>query len=231
LRLQKQLLYYGVNVVIIESDATWFQNGAEVEDLLRDKMSKHDVVSADDTGKRHVSAGFLGISASLKTQEFFRDYVQTYETTLLQHRHQGKYLGDVGEQHTMQSLLRASNIDIAWLDPCNFARGQWYDKMSSFRQLCYQPWVLQNNWIIGNEAKILRAKKWGHWFLGQSGAACGVVMRTDIHDEDSTTRETVIVGTFLFGAVVGIGVGFLWMYGCKAKECDRIFQLTKKIRI
>lgn len=27
------------------------------------------------------------------------------------------------------------------------------------------PYVINNNWIIGNFAKIARAKRWGHWFL------------------------------------------------------------------
>ena len=40
--------------------------------------------------------------------------------------------------------------------------------------------VLQNNWIAGNDAKVSRARRWGHWFLDDgnlepstsTGAAC-----------------------------------------------------------
>jgi len=27
------------------------------------------------------------------------------------------------------------------------------------------PYVINNNWIVGNAAKITRAKRWGHWFV------------------------------------------------------------------
>ena len=32
--------------------------------------------------------------------------------------------------------------------------------------------VLQNNWIIGNEAKMNRAKEWGQWFVTEDGDRC-----------------------------------------------------------
>jgi FkbM family methyltransferase len=171
LRLQRQLIDYGVSVAVIEADATWFQDGARVEDMLRDSLSKHDMVSADDTGNRLISAGFLAISANEKTQAFFGHYVQTYETKLAQHTGSNN-IGDVGEQHTMTPLLRKSNLDVMWLDTCNFARGQWYDNTSTYHKGCEEPWVLQNNWIVGNDAKVARAKEWGHWFLEQNGGKC-----------------------------------------------------------
>jgi len=39
---------------------------------------------------------------------------------------------------------------------------------SEIRRACKadgQPYVINHNWIVGNDAKISRAKRWGHWFL------------------------------------------------------------------
>ena len=35
------------------------------------------------------------------------------------------------------------------------------------------PYVINNNWIIGNVPKIKRAKRWGHWFIQVSSCEEG----------------------------------------------------------
>lgn len=68
----------------------------------------------------------------------------------------------------MQETL---NLNVGWLDPQKFVPGIWY-KDEEFRQSHSRPWVIQNNWLVGNEEKIKRAKKWKQWFLSETGNEC-----------------------------------------------------------
>ena len=65
--------------------------------------------------------------------------------------------------------------------------GAWYT--TAFKKLCEISTinVLQNNYIIGNEAKIARAKSWGHWYL-DSEENC--IRRTA--PVDSSSRKTTV---------------------------------------
>ena len=68
----------------------------------------------------------------------------------------------------MTRLIAESHKNVTWLDACHFARGEWYTD-SKFRLSCPFPKVLQNNYIVGKEEKVRRAKEWGHWFLSDEG--------------------------------------------------------------
>jgi len=65
-----------------------------------------------------------------------------------------------------EKLAKANSKDsasISWLPPFLFACGQWYSS-PAVRASSPRPLVVQNNWIIGNSAKKMRAVEWGHWF-------------------------------------------------------------------
>ena len=53
------------------------------------------------------------------------------------------------------------------LDRCSYASGLWYEFRSNHTRRCGNspPYVLNNNWIQGNQNKIQRAKAHKHWFL------------------------------------------------------------------
>merc|ERR1719316_2261457 len=64
-----------------------------------------------------------------------------------------------------------------------YVNGRWYDggihnkdggRETRQRVKRHQgiPYVVNNNFMIGNAAKISRAKRWGHWFLEEDGT-CG----------------------------------------------------------
>ena len=93
-----------------------------------------------------------------------------------------------GEQMMMTQLLgKNKQLKIQWLDTAKFCSGKWY--ISQFDLDLFNPhkltkWylpqlyhkssciVIQNNWIIGNPAKVKRAKAAKHWFLSDDSAAC-----------------------------------------------------------
>ena len=47
-----------------------------------------------------------------------------------------------------------------------YSDGKWYNMPETKRNIS-DPYVINNNWIIGNDKKISRAKEWGHWFLNE----------------------------------------------------------------
>lgn len=173
LKLQNELLRRGINVFVVESDAVWFST--KVFDVINSFLLENDIVSGDDAStptrsSNLISAGFVACKSNPATVEFFGNYVSSYDSLLYSHR-ADESIALMGEQALMTQLLNSSShmLTIQWLDVCSFANGQWYSS-ESFRSTCGQPIVIQNNYVVGNDNKITRAKVWGHWFL--DGESC-----------------------------------------------------------
>lgn len=166
LELQNNLLQRGLNVFVVEADATWFSVHVFKSVILR--LKEFDFVTADDNFNDGdyslVSAGFLACRSTNRTRIFFADYVADYRSKLLPLRHHRGKLSLPGEQVHMTFRLRESNLTVSWLDVCEFSSGKWYSS-AKLREKCPTPMVLQNNWIVGNKEKMKRARNWGHWFL------------------------------------------------------------------
>jgi len=164
LSLQTELIQNGVNVMVIESDATWYSD--KVVDFVRSRLQVHDIVSAADANKI-ICACFLGIRSTEATRDFFQTYNASYFNTLETFKNSKKYIGDIGEQHTMSKMLqKQTKVKVNWLTQCEYANGKWYDKPDS---TCPRPMIVHNNFIIGNDKKVARLKKWKQWFLDDQG--------------------------------------------------------------
>ena len=125
-----------------------------------------------------ISAGFSAYRATPCARRFFKKYVETYKKLLkgANEVHSGAHWKSfLGEQHVLTRMLAERDApSVFWLDACALsANGMWYED-ETYRARCNAPKVVQNNYIIGNTAKILRAKIWGHWFVDDSGARCRV---------------------------------------------------------
>ena len=112
------------------------------------------------------SAGFLGIRSTDATRALFKLYVETYSNKLGAYKGHKGMIGDIGEQHTMTPLLQKSRLPVRWLNQCESSNGKWYKGVDTKRPV---PMVIQNNLIIGNDAKIYRAKKFKQLFLDDQG--------------------------------------------------------------
>ena len=74
----------------------------------------------------------------------------------------------VSDQLHLDPLVKSYKpLKWAYLDQRAFAAGMWYQdkRVSAKTPRRKQPVVILNNWITGNEAKMKRAKQWGHWYL------------------------------------------------------------------
>lgn len=59
-----------------------------------------------------------------------------------------------------------------------YADGTWYNFPEEKRK-AMKPYVINNNWVKGNENKIARAKKWGHWFIKEDNS-CDMIQVKNI---------------------------------------------------
>ena len=95
-----------------------------------------------------------------------------------------KYFNDEWHRLSNEGALKVKT-----LDTCKYPNGKWYDSGrggngAKYRRRCrnkdVHEWgsertnlvVIQNNWMVGNERKVLRAKRWNHWFLDGDGNTC-----------------------------------------------------------
>ena len=171
LHVQNKLIQSGVNVFVIEADAVWFS--PFVVDVDSAILNSRIISARDRGGDDHlVSAGFLFVPSSKK--RFFDVYVRKYANRLNKLSGRKGRIDDIdhGEQHLMTKLLAKSKEQVIWLDECEFARGEWYNS-PSFRKTCAQPRIIQNNYIVGKENKVHRARTWGHWFVDERGRCRG----------------------------------------------------------
>jgi len=117
------------------------------------------------------------------------------------------------EQDILHTLLRSRGFygSIASrLQHTKYVSGTWYAQEpirfktggkwleihgSEVRKSCKAdgiPYVINHNWIVGNKAKILRAKTWGHWFIqNESSGTCDdtSLLQRQIADMFGTMRS------------------------------------------
>ena len=90
--------------------------------------------------------------------------------------HDPRDIGDAGnEQHLFSEYLDAhksgeDSFSFRAMPNGLFMSGVWYKEAN--RRKCPVPHAIQNNWIIGNAAKVARAKRFGQWYLASDGETC-----------------------------------------------------------
>ncbi len=183
LRIQNILIQSGLTVFTVESDATWF--ATDIVEIVSRALEHHNVVSADDffnlrnEHRRTISAGFMAYKSTKYTRRLFSKYTKQYMSYIQGVNPNRKDEIVEGEQILLTKLLDKEEsktprqIDVLWLDGCEFVNGQWYSD-AEYRSACRQPIVVQNNWIIGIDEKVSRAKKEHHWFLNEHANDCAI---------------------------------------------------------
>ncbi|CAD7971556.1 unnamed protein product [Amoebophrya sp. A25] len=176
------LLRSGVSVFIVEPDAVWVRNALS-DRVFGDRS--YEVVGFSDGVAETFGFGFLRLQATSKVVSIMREVLASSEQEVK--RHAGRALtSDVvvtGEQQFFSEQVKRRDLNVSAfrLDSCKYPSGRWYDDGAKedpayYRKKCRQRglplYVLQNNWIVGNERKILRMQRWGHWFLNEGRDRC-----------------------------------------------------------
>ena len=71
-----------------------------------------------------------------------------------------------GRTNIFNELVKETSALVQWLPSLEYISGLWYI-FKEYRTGNEK--IIQNNWIVGNKAKVERAKSYGHWFLQDNG--------------------------------------------------------------
>ena len=176
LYLQGELLEHGVNVYIIESDQFL---AADVTNVLREAFQSHEIIAGQESGfaisdSPVICGGFHGIAASPRAVSFFSSFVTEYAKELRERRSEDGMNTLENYENDQIALTRHAleqDLKVHYVDRCVYASGIWFTDQT-YAYSCPTPMVLHNNYIVGNSAKIIRAKHVGHWYLSQDSMQC-----------------------------------------------------------
>lgn len=165
------MLKAGVSVWLVESDAVWLEDPTPYAATV-----SADIVTMSDSLPPHrgVQGGFLLLRPTEMTKRIW-EYMLAKLVVVMQDLKDArlKSVGNQGsEQRLLQMyLLKTPDVRVHWLD-CNlFVSGLWY-KDEGWQKSAPTPVVILNNWIAGNQSKVKRSRKWGHWFLSGGEDRC-----------------------------------------------------------
>lgn len=176
MKVQNALIQAGISVHIIEADQIW---QIDISPLISTQLKRCDVVVvhegadmlSDENSAIKVCGGFYGVRASKRTKSFFNSYVSTYAAMLSNFANETAplYLLPTfsDDQDHLTKMLIESNLTVKLAPKCFYAHGLWYDDTKLSAE-CPRPHILHNNYIIGTDNKIKRAKRHDQWFLLQS---------------------------------------------------------------
>ena len=173
------LLESSISIMLTESDAVWLRNPFSVIGLPHVEM---DVIVMDDQmeerqRRKLPNGGFLFLRSCNRTRQAWRQVValQKEEMQVFKRRRLGLKGGNyfrneqVFEKKVFESLARTGQLSLQWLPIESFASGKFYAQLesnsSAFR--LKMPCVILNNFIKGTDEKVLRAKRFNHWYLSQ----------------------------------------------------------------
>lgn len=166
-----EILERNIPIFLFEVDCIWITNPL----INIQSYSNVDVVvSAVSSRSNVVAGGFLYLHPTDASKKMWRALTE-------QLRQLGKKIknsaaeklvseGDNDQQYLSKLVFsKYGGLRYKILSTEDFADGKWYSLSKEERNGQKTPLIINNNWVIGNPAKIKRAKAWSHWFLTESG--------------------------------------------------------------
>ncbi|XP_076458229.1 uncharacterized protein LOC143291964 [Babylonia areolata] len=168
-----RLLETGVQLLLFEVDCVWLTSPLPVVLAHR---SNADIVATKVTGKNTIAGGFLLLNPTRATVKFWQQLTHMMNQLFVKLRTHQKTAGvseGLNDQEFFSSLARQKygGIRIVFLPSTAFPDGKWYS-LSEKQRKESKPIIINNNWVLGNNAKRQRAKTFGHWFWDDSQGKC-----------------------------------------------------------
>ncbi|XP_053390571.1 uncharacterized protein LOC128553444 [Mercenaria mercenaria] len=161
------LLQADIDMLLLEFDYVWFSN--PIPGLQKRSGVDMLVNPVSNTGGTIFNGGLLYLFATNRTKALWSkltEMMRKLERDIKDKPDNKSISEGYNDQTFLSQLIRAryANITTQLLTLDVYADGKWYSMSNAERQKLH-PIVISNNWIIGNKNKIIRAKKWNHWFL------------------------------------------------------------------
>ncbi|XP_061188411.1 uncharacterized protein LOC133196559 [Saccostrea echinata] len=165
-----EILEQNIPIFLFEVDCLWIKNPLE---NLRSYSDVDIVVNAVSERSKIIAGGFLYMHPNEASKQMWRALTEqlTDLGEKIKNSPDTQLISESDNDQVYLSQLLFSKyggLKYKILSTQDYADGKWY-KLSKEKREQLKPYLINNNWVIGNAAKIMRAKEWGHWFLKNSG--------------------------------------------------------------
>ncbi|XP_070571226.1 uncharacterized protein [Ptychodera flava] len=159
------LLQRNIPVTVIESDAVWFDDALP----FINKCKGFDIVSTSNSlGEGGISTGFIYINTTASGKRVWLDMFRKFGAYMKTQVNGSAMMSSThSEMIILERVIQKTHVKVKTLPLKDFVSGLWY-KNTTLRAIT-KPAVIQNNYIVGVDAKIGRAQTWGHWYLTNDG--------------------------------------------------------------
>lgn len=173
--IQYALLQNNIEMFAFECDAVFFKNPIPVMEF---NSGMYDVLfTSNYKNPKAVNGGFIYMFPTTATKETFKQLnrqMQALYKQIKTYPSDRRMPTSHNDQEYLSKLVRekCANLKSAVFPFETFPDGNWYELTKEERWKT-DPVIIHNNWIRGNQEKIDRLKKWGHWFL-KSDKSCNI---------------------------------------------------------
>ncbi len=187
-RLIRDLLERGVGVFAFETDQIWLRNPIPAVTRLMESGDGVDLVGTLDT-RNQIAGNFLYMAPTLASRrlwlEVAKRFSQAYHSAGMHLRHTAKFQRYIENDQSILTKLvfyatefkQRNSVVFRALDTDRFVDGRWYDGNRFYGRSASSPTMINNNFLVGIEKKVARAKKFGHWFWNEGKCDAAKVRR------------------------------------------------------
>lgn len=193
-KLIREILERGVGIFAFETDQIWLRDPVPYVTRLVHGGDHVDVVGTLDT-RHEIGGNFLYLNPTLATRRLWREVSTRFDKAfqaskmdghkaLTSKKRKWRYIENDQSLLTRLTLfdeaLRARGNAAVFraLDLDLFADGRWYGEDEKDHTAYYSgskaraPVLINNNFLIGIDKKVERARRHGHWFLDDEDSRC-----------------------------------------------------------
>lgn len=161
-----EILAKNIPIFLFEVDCLWIRNPLK---NLESYRGVDIVANAVSDKPKVIAGGFLYIHPTGASKQMWRTLTKrlTNLGKKIKNSPDTMIISEMENDQVYLSQLifsKQSGLRYKILPTADYADGKWYT-LSKERRNKLNPYLINNNWVRGNSAKIKRAKKWGHWFL------------------------------------------------------------------
>ena len=160
----KELIVNKHEILLFEVDCLWMRN--PLPSFLADRK-RYDLIGTEIGTQKEMAGGFIYFQPTKITIEEWEKLTKALEkaTEEMKRLPNDKYVSEgINDQVFLQKILKRRGVQYKMFHGDKYPDGKWYSLSEADRRKT-RPYLINNNWVVGNEAKITRAKKWGHWFI------------------------------------------------------------------
>lgn len=180
--LISSLLNRDIDLFLVETDAVWLKDPMSIIGNQTENDSKPDILGIMQSDK-NINGGFLFIHSTEGTKALYQEIKTRFRKEFItngMHKSDPSYRKGIKNDQTylthilfhVPSFKSKYNVRFHALDPNEFVLGNWYEKNDFYGIGSISPTVINNNFIIGIDNKIARARRFGHWFLEEKTQKC-----------------------------------------------------------